>query len=173
VVVADDAGGLEAAMVLVEGLDMMAVDPTERDRLIRLAAFSYLRQLEERHGDVVPIGPLRQGFEFEGQRVPLMGPQGIFKPAALTEMPISITTTPPVPGRPRPYEDEVASDGFLRYRYRGRDPNHIDHVGVGDDQRRARQTSGDEAAQEGKPTGSVFGGDHIHPEDLPMPIASG
>jgi putative restriction endonuclease len=59
-----------------------------------------------------------------------MGPQGIFKPAALTEMPISITTTPPVPGRSRRYEDEVASDGFLRYRYRGRDPNHIDNVGL-------------------------------------------
>jgi putative restriction endonuclease len=117
-------------MVIVEGVDRVAVNPTERDRLIRIAAFSYLRQLQRRHGDVVPIGPLRQGFEFEGQRVPLMGPQGIFKPAALTEMPISITTTPPVPGRPRPYEDEVASDGFLRYRYRGRDPNHVDNVGL-------------------------------------------
>jgi putative restriction endonuclease len=102
----------------------------ERDRLIRLAAFDYLRRLEELHGDVLPIGPLREGFEFEGQRVPLMGPQGIFKPAALPDMPISITTTPAVANRPRPYDDEVGPDGYLRYRYRGQDPQHTDNVGL-------------------------------------------
>jgi putative restriction endonuclease len=106
------------------------VDAVERDRLIRLAAFSYLRRLGELHGEVLPIAPLRQGFEFEGQRVPLLGPQGIFKPAALPEMPISITTTPTVTGRPRPYEDEIGADGNLRYRYRGRDPHHGDNVGL-------------------------------------------
>jgi putative restriction endonuclease len=106
------------------------VEATERDRLIRLEAFDYLRRLEELHGDVLPIEPLRQGFEFEGQRVPLVGPQGIFKPAALPDMPISITTTPEVAGRPRPYDDEVGPDGYLRYRYRGRDPQHADNVGL-------------------------------------------
>ena len=36
---------------------------------------------------------LQQGFEFQGQRIPLVAPQGIFKPKIL-ELPISITTTP-------------------------------------------------------------------------------
>jgi putative restriction endonuclease len=79
---------------------------------------------------VLPIATLRQGFEFEGQRVPLMGPQGIFKPAALPDAPLSITTVPIVEGRERPYEDEVGPDGFLRYRYRGTDPRHHDNVGL-------------------------------------------
>lgn len=102
----------------------------DRDGLIRLAAFEFLGQLVDTHGEVLPIGPLRQGFQFDGQRVPLMGPQGIFKPAALVDMPLSITTVPEVAGRPRPYEDEVGPEGFLRYRYRGTDPNHVDNTGL-------------------------------------------
>ena len=35
---------------------------------------------------------LVRGFCFEGQRVPLVAPQGIFKPAVLPELPLSITT---------------------------------------------------------------------------------
>lgn len=59
-----------------------------------------------------------------------MGPQGIFKPAALPDAPLSITTVPFVEGMARPYEDEVGADGFLRYRYRGTDPLHHDNVGL-------------------------------------------
>ena len=59
-----------------------------------------------------------------------MGPQGIFKPAVLPELPLSITTVPVVEGRPRPYEHEVGSDAFLRYRYRGEDPDHHENVGL-------------------------------------------
>ena len=53
--------------------------------------------------------------------MPLIGPQGIFKPALLAEMPISITTVPVREGEARPYDDGVGPDGFLRYRYRGTD----------------------------------------------------
>jgi putative restriction endonuclease len=56
--------------------------------------------------------------------------QGIFKPAVLPEMPLSITTVPIVEGRPRPYEDGVGPDGLLLYRYRGRDPSHRDNRGL-------------------------------------------
>lgn len=59
-----------------------------------------------------------------------MGPQGIFKPAALPDAPLSITTVPVVEGKARPYEDEVGADGFLRYRYRGTNPLHHDNVGL-------------------------------------------
>ena len=54
--------------------------------------------------------------------------QGIFKPAVL-DMPLSLTTVPIVPGKERPYEDEMSEDG-IRYRYRGTDPNHRDNAGV-------------------------------------------
>jgi len=47
---------------------------------------------------LLPREILAQGFVFDGQRVPLIGPQGIFKPALLPEMPVSITTVPEVEG---------------------------------------------------------------------------
>jgi putative restriction endonuclease len=63
-----------------------------------------------------------------GRRVPLLGPQGIFKPAVLRDVPLSITTAPPVSGKPRPYDDHVGEDDLLRYRYRGTDPGHPDNA---------------------------------------------
>jgi putative restriction endonuclease len=63
-------------------------------------------------------------------RVPLISPQGIFKPAILPEMPLSINTSPPVERRDRPYDDGFEEGGFLRYRYRGADPAHRDNVGL-------------------------------------------
>jgi len=101
----------------------------DRDRLIRLAAFTFLREQVDRYREVLPAGPLREGFLFQDQRVPLQGPQGIFKPA-LMSLPLSVTTAPVLPGRDRPYEDELGPDGFLRYRYRGTDPHHRDNVGL-------------------------------------------
>src|SRR5688500_567272 len=93
----------------------------EADRRIRLAAFEYLASLRNRTGDVMPRELLLAGFGYEGRRVPLMSPQqGIFKPAVL-ELPLSLATVPIVPGKERPYEDEISEDG-IRYRYRGTDP---------------------------------------------------
>jgi putative restriction endonuclease len=66
----------------------------------------------------------------DGRRVPLLGPQGIFKPA-VCEMPISITTSPN-----SPYSDSWTPDNRLRYAYRGTDPGHADNRGL----RRAMQT---------------------------------
>ncbi len=99
------------------------------DASIRLAAFRFLEEPTQLHGEVLPRETLARGFEFERARVPLIGPQGIFKPAIL-DLPLSITTVPVVDGRPRPYEDEIGEDGLLRYRYRGTDPNHRDNVGL-------------------------------------------
>ena len=106
------------------------MDPDDRDRLVRSAAFAWLDRQASLHGEVLPLPLLRQGFVWEGQRVPLMGPQGIFKPAVIPEVPLSITTVPVVEGRDRPYEDEVGVDGFLRYRYRGTDVRHRDNIGL-------------------------------------------
>ena len=70
------------------------------------------------HGDVLPRAVLQAGFVLDGVRVPLVGPQGIFKPKVMSA-PISITTSPS-----GPYDDSFGGDGLLRYRYRGIDPNH-------------------------------------------------
>ena len=91
------------------------------DHRVRLAASAFLADQTCIHGEVVPYKVLLDGFTFDGRRVPLLGPQGIFKPAVLPELPLSITTAPVVEGKARPYEDEVDRDGLIIYRYRGAD----------------------------------------------------
>ena len=100
------------------------------DTRVRTQAFQFLAEQTRLHGEVVPRDLLERGFDFEGRRVPLIGPQGIFKPALLAEMPISITTVPVKEGEARPYDDGVGPDGFLHYRYRGTDPSHRDNQGL-------------------------------------------
>jgi hypothetical protein len=78
------------------------MDSGIRDEQVRARAFEFLAQQTQLLGEVLPWSVLSRGFDFEGQRVPLIGPQGIFKPAALPEMPLSIATAPEVEGRPRP-----------------------------------------------------------------------
>lgn len=97
----------------------------QQDARVRTAAFDWLTSRVEEHGDVLPRGILAEGFRLEGRRVPLLGPQGIFKPAVLDEVPLSLTTAPR-----GPYDDAFGPDGLLRYRYRGTDPRHRDNVGV-------------------------------------------
>lgn len=100
------------------------------DARVRSQAFEFLREQTERHGEVLPFATLSRGFQFQGQRVPLLGPQGIFKPALLPEMPLSIMTKAVIEGEARPYDDSLGPDGFLRYRYRGTNPRHRDNVGL-------------------------------------------
>lgn len=95
------------------------------DARVRTAAFDWLSQQVAKHGDVLPRQVLSEGFSFEGVRVPLVGPQGIFKPQVLREAPLSITTAPE-----GPYDDAFGPDGLLRYRYRGTDRNHPDNRGL-------------------------------------------
>jgi putative restriction endonuclease len=71
-----------------------------------------------------------KGFDFNGQRVPLTSQQGIFKPAVLPEVPLSIRTAAVAAGEPRPYEDGMDSEGLLNYRYRGTDSKHRENVGL-------------------------------------------
>lgn len=100
------------------------------DAEIRAAAFVYLDQLRIVHRDGVPRELLVRGFNFRGTRVPLMGPKGIFKPAVLSDSPLSITTVPPSKRKPAPYDDTVGDDEYLYYKYRGTDPQHPDNVGL-------------------------------------------
>ena len=95
-----------------------------RDARVRAAVFEWLSSETSVHGDMVPRAVLAKGLELDGRRVPLLGPQGIFKPAVM-DVPLSITTSPN-----GPYDDAFGSDGLLRYRYRGTDPDHRDNRGL-------------------------------------------
>ena len=96
------------------------------DTQIRMAAFDWLaKQIKLYNDDVLPRTILAQGFTFNGKRIPLVSPQGIFKPK-LMDYPLTITTT--VEG---PYDDDIIyQEDLINYRYRGTDPNHSDNVGL-------------------------------------------
>lgn len=93
------------------------------DRRVRLTAFDWLAAHSGPDGEPVPRALLERGFTFEGERVTLVGPQGIFKPRIL-DLPLSIATAPN-----GPYNDSF-SGGKLRYRYRGQDRDHRDNRGL-------------------------------------------
>jgi putative restriction endonuclease len=95
------------------------------DRQIRLEAFHWLSQQVAVHGDVLPRQILAKGFDHDNVRVPLIGPQGIFKPRIIPEIPLSITTAPR-----GPYDDGFEERGVLHYKYRGTDSSHRDNVGL-------------------------------------------
>ena len=101
----------------------MAFDRTY-DAKVRAAAFEWLSHRVSMHGEVLSRDALAAGFELDERRVPLLGPQGIFKPAVM-EVPLSITTAPE-----GSYDDAFGYDNLLRYRYRGTDPQHRDNVGL-------------------------------------------
>ena len=94
----------------------------ESDQRIREEAFKWLQEQVSLYRETLPREILAQGFQLDGQRVPLLSQQGIFKPS-LMQVPLSITTSPN-----GPYDDSTGSDGLIRYRYRGTDPNHRDNV---------------------------------------------
>lgn len=94
------------------------------DSAIRLAAFDWLRNQVAVHGEVLSWSLLVRGFEHDGERVPLVSQQGIFKPRLLM-LPLSIRT-----GMDGDYDDSVSAEGVLRYRYRGTDRFHRENVGL-------------------------------------------
>lgn len=100
----------------------------EWEQRARLAVFDHLAVLTDRYGEVLPRTALTEGPTFEGQRIRLIGPQGIFKPQQFS-LPLSITTVAPKPGHEPPYPDRAEGDR-LRYSYRGTDPQHRDNVGL-------------------------------------------
>ena len=57
-----------------------------------------------------------------GNRIPLLNPQGIFKPSIL-DLPLTIRTA-----YQGPYEDRLGEDGLLRYHYRKGGPGQPDNV---------------------------------------------
>lgn len=89
---------------------------------IRLEVFKWLKTQSELYSGILPRRLLEAGFEYQGERVTLIGPSGIWKPRQFKNIPISITSI--VGG---PYDDVIREDGFLSYKYRGDTPAHINH----------------------------------------------
>jgi putative restriction endonuclease len=94
------------------------------DTSVRTAAFGWLKTQTRLLGDVLPRSILETGFDHVGERIPLVGPQGIFKPR-LCRLPLSITTSPN-----SPYEDRFGYAGEILYKYRGQNPDHHENVGL-------------------------------------------
>lgn len=101
----------------------------DADWQLRLAAFSALRSLREQEGGIVTNKGLERGFSFQGERVAFRNPQmGIWRPqqlAGASGAALTVVTVQPRAGRPRPYDDQIASDqDYFLYRYQGEDPNY-------------------------------------------------
>ena len=58
--------------------------PQVTDLDVRLAAFQWMEAQVSLYGEVLPRTLLTQGFQFQDRRVPLLGPQGIWKPQVLS-----------------------------------------------------------------------------------------
>jgi putative restriction endonuclease len=75
------------------------------DQALRTAAFREVRRLADVNSDLTGRD-LRAGFQFDGQRVPLINPQrGIFKPTQMRFL-LSIRTVYPRPGARVWYDDQ-------------------------------------------------------------------
>ena len=94
------------------------------DTKVRMRAFQWLDEVSVAHEDILPRAVLQKGFELEGQRIPLVAPNGIFTPRGC-EYPLSITTV-----MNGPYPDRFEDNHHFSYRYRGTDLRHRDNVGL-------------------------------------------
>ena len=79
------------------------------DDQIRLAAFDWLGKQTVIYGDVLSRELLATGFVYNGERITLLGPQGIWKPKSM-KFPLSITTI-----SNSQYNDSYTNEGFLNY----------------------------------------------------------
>jgi putative restriction endonuclease len=97
----------------------------EADMGLRAAAFAFLDRLLETKG-IVSQGDLAS-FSFEGSPFRLLATQqGIWKPRQLSAA-LSFRTVFTANPAQRPYaDDDFGPDGFPRYKWRGRDPDHPD-----------------------------------------------
>lgn len=106
---------------------------TDDDAAFRQAAFDHVRRLMEIHGHLTAT-ELQPGFDFRGQRIPLVNPQrGIFKPKQLRFL-LSIRTVFPKPGGRVWYDDQrevhrqiFEGDESVDYAFMGNDPGAADN----------------------------------------------
>jgi putative restriction endonuclease len=110
------------------------MDVAARDAQLRQTAFSHVNRLATLRDGVLDSADLASGFQFGGQRVPLINPRrGIFKPQQMAHL-LSITTVFPRRGARVWYEDQreahrqiYAGDDVVDYQFMGADPNSVDN----------------------------------------------
>jgi putative restriction endonuclease len=103
------------------------------DTQLRNAAFAHVQQLMATR-DQLTSDDLRGGFQFEGERVPLINPQrGIFKPQRMQYL-LSIRTVYPKAGGKIWYDDQrqvheqiYRGDETVEYAFMGQDPDAADN----------------------------------------------
>lgn len=109
------------------------MDAENLDTRMRLAAFARIRALLATH-DHLTAAHLKTGFEFEGERFPLVNPQrGIFKPKQMQFL-LSIKTVFPKPGNRVWYDDQrnvhqqiYDGDEAIDYAFMGQNPEAADN----------------------------------------------
>jgi len=109
------------------------VTEQETDAAMRQAAFEQVRHLTDMHGHLT-AALLKPGFQFHGERIPLVNPQrGIFKPRQMAFL-LSIKTVFPKPGGRIWYDDQrevhdkiLEGEETVDYAFMGTDPNAADN----------------------------------------------
>ena len=110
------------------------MDPASHDAQLRQAAFGHVDRLATLRGGVLDSPDLAGGFEFGGERIPLVNPQrGIFKPRQMSGL-LSIRTVFPRRGGRVWHDDQreahrqiYAGDDVVDYQFMGTDPNSPDN----------------------------------------------
>lgn len=98
----------------------------EYEHAFRSAAMGWLSEAMTPERDWLRSAVLRE-FHFDGVRIPLIDAQrGIRKPA-VAQAAVSMRTVYRPEGGDRPYEDVIGPDQFLRYKWRGIDPDHAEN----------------------------------------------
>ena len=105
----------------------------DNDHLLRLAAFKAVNELAEVRGELT-AQDLKAGFEYQGERIPLVNPQrGIFKPQQMRYL-LSIRTVYPTPGRRVWYDDQrhvhrqiYEGEEAVDYAFMGENPDAADN----------------------------------------------
>jgi putative restriction endonuclease len=108
----------------------LRVPPPPDHHQVRAAALSWLQ--ETTLGGTVPISreQLANDFRIAGERFPLIDRgRGIRKPIGW-QAALSIMTTVPKSGGPRPYADEEGRDGLHRYKLRRDDRGRSENEGL-------------------------------------------
>ncbi len=112
---------------------MAAMSTSIPDSVLRTAAFDHVRALRDTHGQL-GSADLAKGFEFRGERIPLVNPQrGIFKPRQMSQL-LSIRTVIPARGKRVWYDDQrdahrqiFEGDETVDYAFMGTDPDAPDN----------------------------------------------
>jgi putative restriction endonuclease len=110
------------------------MDSTNHDAQLRQAAFDHVNRLATLRGGVLDSTDVAGGFEFSGDRIPLINPQrGIFKPRQMEHL-LSIKTVFPRRRARVWYDDQrevhrqiYAGDDVVDYSFMGTDPNSPDN----------------------------------------------